>query len=208
MIEDKKIESGFPMWIIPFVIVVALVVCIATPIGMSYNSLVASDVKVEQSLGNIHTTLEKRADMIPNIVATVQGSANFEKNTLVEVIAMRGQATQIKEKVKAARTVEDIQEAQDELGAVVGRLLMLNEQYPQLQTVAAFRDLQSTLKETENEIRDQRQAYNEAAKQYKSNVRTFPSNIVAGVFGFREDKWPMFQVEAGKEKVPVVKFDT
>ena len=200
-------EEGIPKWIYPFAGVVLLVMCIFTPIGMSYNGLVASDIKVDQAKANIHASLEKRADMIPNVIATVQGSANFEKNTLVEVIAMRSQATQIKEKVKAARSIEDIQEAQDELGAVIGRLLMINEQYPQLQTIAAFRDLQSTLKETENEIRDQRDAYNEAVKQYKSNVRTFPSNIVAGTFGFKEDKWVMFQVKPGKEEVPVVKFD-
>lgn len=204
----EQSEPSIPGWIYPFIGVIILVMCVMIPLGASYNSLVASDIKVEQSMGNIHTSLEKRADMIPNIVSTVQGSANFEKNTLVEVIAMRGQATQIKENVKSARTIEDIQKAQDDLGAIVGRLLMLNEQYPQLQTVAAFKDLQGTLKETENEIRDQRQAYNEAAKQYKSNVRTFPSNIVAGIFGFREDKWPMFQVEPGKASVPVVKFDT
>ena len=203
----EQINESFPTWIIPFIAVVILVMCIATPIGMAYNGLVASDVKVENMKGNIHSSLEKRADMLPNLVATVQGSANFEKNTLVEVIAMRGQATKIQEQVKAARTVEDIQQAQDSLGAVVGRLLMLNEQYPQLQTVAAFRDLQNTLKETENEIRDQRNAYNEAVRQYKSNVRTFPSNIVAGVFGFKEDKWSMFTVQPGKEEVPVVKFD-
>lgn len=205
MTEDEIVS--IPKWIYPFVGVVLLVMCIFTPIGMSYNGLVASDIKVEQAKANIHTSLEKRADMIPNIIATVQGSANFEKETLVEVIAMRGQATQIKEKVKAARSIEDIQEAQDELGAVVGRLLMINEQYPQLQTIASFKELQSTLKETENEIRDQRNAYNEAVKQYKSNVRTFPSNIVANTFGFKEDKWVMFQVKAGKEEVPVVKFD-
>ena len=206
MIMTEQNETT-PTWIYAFVAVVILVICVATPIGMSYNSLVSSDIKVEQAKSNIHASLEKRADMLPNLVSTVQGSANFEKNTLVEVIAMRGEATKIKEQVKSARTIEDIQQAQDNIGAVIGRLLMLNEQYPQLQTVAAFRDLQSTLKETENEIRDQRNVYNEAAKQYKSNVRTFPSNIVAGVFGFNENKWPMFQVKPGKEEVPVVKFD-
>jgi LemA protein len=204
---NEETTAGIPNWIYAFVVVVILVMCVTTPLGMSYNGLVASDIKVEQAKGNIHTSLEKRADMLPNLVSTVQGSANFEKNTLVEVIAMRGQATQIKENVKSARTIEDIQKAQDDIGAVIGRLLMLNEQYPQLQTVAAFRDLQSTLKETENEIRDQRIAYNDAVKQYKSNVRTFPSNIVAGIFGFDEDKWQMFQVKPGKEEVPVVKFD-
>ena len=200
-------DNYVPVWV-PFIVIVILVMCIATPIGMSYNSIVASDIKVSQMKSNIQVSLERRADAIPNLVATVQGSANFEKATLVDVIAMRSQATQIKEQVTNAQSIEDLQKSENSLGLVVSRLLMLNEQYPQLQTTQSFRDLQATLLDTENEISDQRESYNMASTEYQSNVRSFPSNIVANIFGYKDDKWATFNIESNKAKVPVVSFNS
>jgi LemA protein len=127
--EDKQTEFGMYFerykWIIPFIVVIIFVALITAPLGGAYNNLIQKDVKVEQMKGNVQTALERRADLIPNLVETLIGSAQFEHDTLTDVIAMRAQANQIKENVKSARTVEDIQQNQDQLGAVIGRLLML-----------------------------------------------------------------------------------
>lgn len=190
-----------------FGIVVFIVVAILVPIGGSYNSLVQKDVTCEQMKANVQTALERRADLVPNLVATIEGSATFEHDTLTDVIAARGAATKIKEQIASAQTVEELQASQNELGAVIGRLLLVYEQYPQLQTTAAFRELQAQLTATENQINAERNNYNAAVTDYKVTCRAFPSNVVAGVFGFRESKWTMFQVYEGKGEVPVVKFD-
>ncbi len=194
-------------WVIPFVVVVFVVMAIVLPIMGSYNGLVQKDVTVEQHKANVQTALERRADLIPNFVATVEGSAKFERSTLTDVIAMRGQAAQIKENIKSAQTAEELQTQQDSLQGVIGRLMLVYEQYPTLQTTTQFRELEAQLTATENQINSERNNYNAAVMDYKMAVRAFPSNIVAGVFHFNVDKWDMFTVYPGKGEVPTVKFD-
>jgi len=215
MTEEKENEGELTptkmfnqyKWIISFLAVVLIVAMVASTIGGAYNTIIQKDVTVEQMQGNVQTALERRADLIPNYVTTVTGSAQFEKSTLVEVIAMRAQANKIKEDVKAARTIEDIQQSQDELGAVIGRLLMLNEQYPNLQTTQQFKELEAQLTATENQINAERNNYNTAVMDYKMTVRSFPMNYLAKWFGYDADKWSMFTAPAAKQEVPVVNFD-
>jgi LemA protein len=195
-------------WIVSFCAVVLIVALVGSTIGGAYNTIIQKDVTVEQMQGNVQTALERRADLIPNYVSTVSGSAQFEQSTLVQVIAMRSQATQIKENVKGARTVEEIQASQDELGAVIGRLLMLTEQYPTLKTTDQFKELEAQLTATENQINMERNNYNTAVMDYKMTVRSFPMNYLAKWFGYSPDKWDMFTAAPQKQEVPVVTFPT
>ena len=190
-----------------FIIVVIIVMAILVPIGGAYNSLVQKDVTCEQMKANVQTALERRADLVPNLVSTIEGSAAFEHDTLTDVISARGQATKIKEQIASAQTVEDLQASQNELGAVIGRLLLVYEQYPVLQTTVSFKELQAQLTATENQINAERNNYNAAVTDYKVTCRAFPSVVIARIFGFNENKWSMFQVYEGKGEVPVVKFD-
>jgi LemA protein len=194
-------------WVIPFIAVVIFVALIGSSIGGAYNTIIAKDVIVEQMQGNVQTALERRADLIPNYVESIAGSATFEHDTLTDVIAMRAEANKIKENVKSARTVEEIQQSQDELGAVIGRLLMLNEQYPALQTTAQFKELEAQLTATENQINMERNNYNIAVMDYKVTVRSFPVNLLANYYGYYEDKWAMFSAKPEKQEVPKVNFD-
>lgn len=194
-------------WVIPFVVIIIVVMAVLLPIIGSYNTLVAKDVRVEQSRANVQTALERRADLIPNLVSTVEGSAIFEHDTLTDVISARSQATQIKADIEDAQTAEELQAAQDSLAGVISRLLLVYEQYPTLQTTVAFRELQAQLTATENQINSERNNYNAAVMDYKTTVRVFPSNIIAGIFGFEEDKWDMFKAQPGKTDVPVVSFN-
>lgn len=205
MTEDSTTNDH--KWIIPFVVVIFIVMCVTLPIIGSYNALVAKDVKVEQEIGNVQITLERRADLIPNLVATVEGSAMFEHDTLTDVISARAEATQIKDQVKTAQTAEELQAAQNTLAGVVSRLLLVYEQYPTLQSTTAFRELQAQLTATENQITSARSNYNAAVLDYKTTTRVFPSNIIAGMFGFDEDKWGMFETTPGKTDVPTVEFN-
>lgn len=202
-IEPRYIKAG-----IVFVAIVLCIVFVATPIIGAYNALVNTEIQITRCDSNIRIDLERRADLIPNLVEAVQGSALFEKSTLVEVIGMRAQAYQIKEKVKAARTIEDIQQSQDELGAVIGRLMFLTENYPQLQSTQQFRDLAAQITATENQILQDRQTYNIAVMQYQSVVRSFPTSIVAGWYGFSAEKYSMYKPmnEAKAYAVPTVSF--
>jgi len=206
---EKVVKTAWEQykWFVPFVVVVFIVMMVTLPVMGSYNTLVQKDIVVEQHKGNVQSALERRADLIPNFVATVEGSAKFEKSTLVGVIEARAEANQIKEQIKASQSIEDLQKSQDSLQAVIGRLLMLNEQYPTLQTTTQFRELEAQLTATENQINSERNNYNSAVMDYKMSVRTFPNTIIAGMFGFSADKWGMFQVYPGKGEVPVVKFD-
>jgi len=201
-------SSDSSLWIIPFIGIIILVMLVIVPIGTSYNDLVSKDMSVEYTKATVQTALERRADLIPNLVATIEGSAEFEKGTLVEVTAMRNQAMQIKETLQSEQTVDELQKSQEELGVIIGRLMVVYEQYPTLQTTQSFRELQAQLVATENQINGERNNYNAAVMNYKSTVRSFPTVIIARLFGFEEDAWTMFEAYPGKANVPVVQFNT
>lgn len=172
----------------------------------SYNGLVQQDETVKNSWNKVQSDYQRRADLIPNLVNTVKGEANFEQTTLTNVIQARASATQVKVD-PANLTPEKIQQfqaAQGQLSQSLGRLLAVAEAYPNLRANDAFRGLQAQLEGTENRIKTSRNDFNDAVQTYNTKVRTFPTNIFAGMMGFKQRQG--FAAEAGAEKAPEVKF--
>ena len=172
----------------------------------AYNNLVTSDENVQSAWSQVENVYQRRADLIPNLVATVKGYAAHESETLESVVAARAKATQVTID-PASLSSEDIaryNEAQGELGNALGRLLLIQENYPDLKANQNFRDLQAQLEGTENRIATERMKFNETAKAYNTLIRKFPDNILASVFGF--EKKAYFEAQAGAETAPKVEF--
>ena len=171
-----------------------------------YNSLVSADQKVESSFSTVDTQYQRRADLIPNLVNTVKGAADFEQETLTKVVEARAKATQITiDPTKATpQQLQDYQNAQGELSQALGRLLAVAESYPQLTATKSFQDLQVQLEGTENRIQTARADYNNTLRAYNTKVKRFPTVILAGVFNF--DQKPYFEAANGAENTPVVEF--
>jgi LemA protein len=189
------------------IIIVAAVFGIFLMKGCSgYNSLVTQDESVKNAWNKVQSEYQRRSDLIPNLVSTVKGEANFEQTTLQNVIQARASATQVKVDPTnlTPEKLQEFQQAQGQLSQALGRLLMVTENYPTLRANDAFRGLQVQLEGTENRIKTARNDFNDAVKAYNVDVRSFPMNIFAGMFGFKEKQG--FQAEAGTEKAPSVKF--
>jgi LemA protein len=176
--------------------------------GCGYNSLVQMDEKVNQSWAQVENQYQRRADLIPNLVKTVEGYADFEKSTLVEVTELRSKVGQIKisaDDLADEEKFKKFQMAQDELSGALSRLLVVAENYPQLKANESFLNLQTQLEGTENRIAVERKKYNEAVQEYNASIRSFPTLITAKIFGFKEKQY--FKAVPGSEKVPDVNFD-
>lgn len=169
-------------------------------------SLVTVDEEVKAKWGEVENQYQRRTDLIPNLVATVKGAADFEKTTLTQVIEARAKATSIKVDADdlTPEKLQQFQAAQGQLSQALGRLMMVSEQYPQLKANQNFLDLQVALEGTENRITVARKNFNESVKVYNVQVRQFPNNIFAGMLGFQ--KKGMFEAEAGADKAPKVEF--
>ena len=178
--------------------------------GCKFNSMVQTDEVVKQKWGNVQSDYQRRADLIPNIVEAVKGEANFEKSVLEGVISARASATQMKVDATnlTPEKIQEFQANQGQLTTALGRFLSIAESYPNLKANAAFSELRAQLEGTENRIKVARNEYNAAVKEYNISVRTFPSNIFAGMFGFKEKG--AFESDKGAEKAPSLKgaFDT
>ena len=186
--------------------IIAAVVIIGGWAVSSYNSMVGEQEKATTALANLQSTYQRRADLIPNLVETVKGYAAHEKQTLEDVVAARSKATQVTldPANMTPEKLKEFQQAQGELGAALGRLIAIQENYPDLKANENFRDLQVQLEGTENRINEARNSYNKTIQEYNTSIRKFPRNIFAGMFGFSTmDK---FEAEAGAEKAPKVKF--
>jgi LemA protein len=172
----------------------------------SYNSLVQQDETVKNAWNKVQSDYQRRADLIPNLVNTVKGEANFEQTTLTNVIQARASATQIMVDPNdlTPEKVQQFQAAQGQLSQALGRLLAVSEAYPNLRANDAFRGLQAQLEGTENRIKVARNDFNDAVQTYNTKVRSFPTNIFAGMMGFSQRQG--FAAEAGAEKAPEVKF--
>lgn len=172
----------------------------------SYNSMVQGDENVKGKWGEVQTQYQRRSDLIPNLVSTVKGEANFEKSTLTEVTDARARATsiQVDPTKLTPETIQKYQAAQGQLSTALGRLLVASENYPTLRANDAFRGLQVQLEGTENRISVARRDFNVAVQDYNSKIRSFPANITAKMFGFTEKGY--FQSEAGSDKAPKVAF--
>ncbi|MBU5591371.1 LemA family protein [Clostridium sp. MSJ-4] len=178
-------------------IILAVILVITIPLVGSYNGMVTLDQQVKTAESNIDTQLQRRSDLIPNVVETVKGYASQEKEIFIQVAESRA-------KLAGATTTEQKAEADKNLTTALGRLLVIAENYPQLKSDQAFRDLTVQLEGTENRISVARQNFNEAATQYNTSIKKFPKNIVAGVFGFKEK--PYFKADEAAKEVPKVDF--
>lgn len=176
--------------------------------GCGYNALVGADEEVKEAWAQVENAYQRRADLIPNLVATVKGSAAHEQETLAAVAQARAQATQLKlspSDLGDAAKLKAFEQAQGQLSQSLGRLLAISEGYPELKANANFRDLQAQLEGTENRIAVERRRYNEAVRSYNTRVRSFPWLIIAKLFGFMP-KEPFHATTIGAERVPEVKF--
>ena len=169
-----------------------------------YNSLVKLDESVKTQRGQVESVYQRRADLIPNIVATVKKEANFEQETLKQVVEARASATQLNVRADNAEDFAKFQAAQWELSQALGKLLMLTENYPTLQSNKAFSDLRVQLEGTENRIAVERMNYNTAVQAYNTEMRSFPISLVAKSFWF--EKANIFEANKGAEVAPVVEF--
>jgi len=178
-------------------------------VAASYNRLVPLQQKVDQSWAQVQNVYQRRADLIPNLVNTVQGAANFEKSTLTEVTNARASVGRVQIDPNHAPTdaakLQEFQAAQGQLSNALSRLLVVSERYPELRATQNFQNLQAQLEGTENRISVERGNFNTAVQDYNTAVRTFPTNLFAGMFGFQPR--PFFESQAGAEKAPTVNFN-
>ena len=186
------------------IIIALLALVVIWGVGI-YNGLVSKQEGVETAVGNVQTAYQKRADLIPNLVATVKNYAEYEAGTLTAVVEARAKATSVT--LDANNLTEEnmkaFQAAQDEMSGALSRLLVTVEQYPDLKANQNYLELQSQLEGCENAIANARREFNEMARDYNTTVRRFPGNIIAGMFGF--DKKPYFEASEGADKAPDVK---
>lgn len=171
-----------------------------------YNTLVDLEENVNGKWAQVENAYQRRADLIPNLVNTVKGAADFEQETLTQVIEARAKATSVTVDPNnlTPEAIAEFQQSQDALSQSLGRLLVSVERYPELKANQNFLDLQAQLEGTENRISTERRAFNEATQSYNSAVRRFPNNIMAGIFGFKQKGY--FTAEAGSERAPEVQF--
>lgn len=192
---------------ITLLVIVAVLLSIVGWCASSYNTLVQQDEAATTAWANVQTQYQRRADLVPNLVSTVKGYAKHEQQTLENVVSARAKATQVTMD-PANLTPEKLaayQKAQGELGAALGKLLAITENYPDLKASEQFSELQAQLEGTENRIAKSRNDYNNAVQTYNVNVRRFPVNMIAGMFGF--DQKAKFEAEAGSESAPKVSFE-
>jgi LemA protein len=185
-----------------------LIIVVSSLSGCGYNSLVEQDEKVNQAWAQVENQYQRRADLIPNLVKTVQGYADFEKGVLTEVTEMRSRVGQIKlstDDLADEEKFKQFQDAQDKLSGALSRLLVVAENYPQLKANENFLQLQSQLEGTENRIAVERKKFNEAVQEYNTSVRRFPTVITAKIMGFKEKQY--FKSAPGTDKAPDVNFD-
>jgi LemA protein len=187
----------------------ALVAGLFSMFGLSscqYNSMVEKREAVSSQWAQVENVYQRRADLIPNLVNTVKGAANFEQTTLEKVMQARASATQVKIDANnlSPESIAKFQSAQDGLSSALGKLMMVTENYPELKANQNFLELQSQLEGTENRITVERMKFNETVQDYNSYIQKFPNNMISGMFDF--EKKGYFTAAPGSEKAPEVKF--
>lgn len=188
-------------------IIIIVEALLAVVWGISgYNGLVSMDEGVQTKWADVETQYQRRADLIPNLVNTVKGYAAHESETLQAVVEARAKATSVNidPTNMSAEQIANFQKAQDGVSSALGRLLVTVEKYPDLKANENFKELQAQLEGTENRISVARRDYNEAARKYNTTLRSFPKNILAGMFGF--EKKAYFEAQEGSEQAPTVQF--
>ena len=190
------------------IIVIGLILLLGGCGCSGYNTMVSQDQNVKGKWGNVQSEYQRRSDLIPNLVSTVQGAADFEKSTLTDVINARAKATSttIDPTNLTPESIAKFQQAQGELSGALSRLLVSVERYPELKANQNFRDLQAQLEGTENRIKVARNDFNTSVQTFNTTVKSFPNNIFAGMFGFKEKGY--FAADPGADKAPTVDFNT
>lgn len=189
--------------------IILIIIAVSAGFGLmsSYNGLVKAETEIDSVWANVESSYQRRADLIPNLVNTVKGQANFEQQTLTNVIEARAKATQTK--IDPSNLTEEqlneFQQNQNQVGSALSRLLVTVEQYPQLKANEGFMNLQAQLEGTENRINVARNKFNEAARIYNEKVRQFPTKLAAMIFGFKAK--PYFKSATGAENAPTVNFN-
>jgi LemA protein len=188
------------------IIVLGLILLLGGCGCSGYNTMVSQDQNVKGKWGNVQSEYQRRSDLIPNLVSTVQGAADFEKSTLTDVINARAKATSttIDPTNLTPESIAKFQQAQGELSGALSRLLVSVERYPDLKANQNFRDLQAQLEGTENRIKVSRNDFNTSVQTFNTTVKSFPNNIFAGMFGFKEKGY--FAADPGADKAPTVDF--
>jgi LemA protein len=192
-------------------VIVLGVLILGGTIGGTYNSLVRLDQGVQSQWAQVENVYQRRADLIPNLVNTVKGAANFEQSTLTAVTEARSKVGQVtsgalENITRDPQAFARFQQAQDGLSSALSRLMVVAEKYPELKATQNFRDLQVQLEGTENRISLERMRFNEAAQAFNTRRDSFPTVIIAGFFGSRFQEKPYFKAQTGAEKAPEVKF--
>lgn len=192
--------------IITIIVIVAVFLLLFIWVKNAYNGMVKKQEAVEAQWAQVENVYQRRADLIPNLVATVKGYAAHEQGTLTAVIEARAKATSITVDPSniTPEQLAEFQEAQDQLSGALSRLLVSIERYPDLKANENFLALQSQLEGTENRITVERQKFNDRAREYNQSIRMFPRNIIAGMFGF--EKIGYFKAAAGSDVAPKVEF--
>ncbi len=190
-----------------WLLIILVAVIAGVTLMSSYNGLVKAEEEIDSVWANVESQYQRRADMIPNLVNTVKGQANFEKETLTGVIEARAKATQVKidPSNMSEENLAQFQQSQDSVTSALSRLLVSVEKYPELKAHEGFMNLQAQLEGTENRINKARNDFNAAAKIYNQKVRQFPTKLAAMIFGFKDK--PYFKSTAGAENAPTVNFN-
>ena len=186
--------------------IIAAIIIVGAWAASAYNSMVDVQEKATTELANVQSAYQRRADLIPNLVETVKGYAKHEQETLENVVNARSKATQITldAETLTPEKLKEFQEAQGELGSALGKLIAVQENYPDLKANENFQQLQVQLEGTEHRINEARNKFNAAVQNYNLVIRSFPKNILAGFFNF--DKMTKFEADAAAQKAPEVKF--
>jgi len=171
-----------------------------------YNNMNALQKITDEKWAEVQSSYQRRSDLVPNLVATVKGAANFEQKTLTDVIEARAKATQMNVNASdlTPEKLRQFQQTQGQLSQSLGRLMVVSEQYPQLRATQAFSDLQTQLEGTENRIKVSRDAYNNAVQEFNTKISNFPQNLFASMFHFKEKPW--FKADEGAQNSPKVDF--
>ncbi len=192
-------SKGLKAFLIILAIIVLLIIIIVLPVKNTYNRLITLDEGVNNSWAQVENVLQRRYDLIPNLVETVKGYASHEREVLTEV-------TKARASVGGAQTPSEIMQANNQLSNALARLLVVVERYPDLKANQNFRDLQIELAGTENRIAVERRRYNDTVRTYNQKVRSFPTNFLAGMFGF--EKRDYFEAPEAAQEAPKVDFGT
>ncbi len=194
-------------WLVPVLIIGAILLGIYLLTVGKYNTAVERQENAKTAWSQVESAYQRRSDLIPNLVNTVKGAADFERGTLTDVIEARANATSVQVDADnlTQEQLQQFQQAQGQVSSALSRLLVTVERYPELRATSNFQQLQSQLEGTENRINVERNRYNQEVRDYNTYIRKFPNNVIVGMYGF--DRMPLYEADPGSEDAPDVDFD-